>query len=241
MQIIQPLQREEISECLYLPGRRKRFASFLAAGVSGAELSRLLAEGWRKFGVYFFRPECPQCRACIPLRVPTATFVPSRSQRRVLRRGSGLQSSFGGLRSAEQIYDLYRRHSLERFGQESDWDEFLLTFYLPSCPVLQSELWLQGELVGAGFLDVGVDCLSSVYFSFDPRFAHLRPGTFSILQEIEEARRLRLPYYYLGYYVAGSPRLAYKDHFRPRQHYDWQTGCWREAGLPTDYPSGPTS
>lgn len=228
MQIIQPMQREEIAECPYLPGRRKRFASFLASGVSASELSALLAAGWRKFGVYFFRPDCPECCCCTPLRVSTADFTPSRSQRRVLRQGSGLRASFGPLGRADQVYELYRRHARDRFGEETEREEFLLTFYLQSCPALQSELWLGEELVGAGFLDLGTDALSSVYFSFDPRFAHLRPGTYSILREIEYARQLGLPYYYLGYYVPGSPRMAYKDHFLPREHFDWQTRSWRK-------------
>lgn len=227
MQIIQAPQTEEITECPYLPDRQKRYEYFFAGGLTPQELSSLLAEGWRKFGPFFFRPDCPGCRLCIPLRVRTAAFAPSRSQRRVLRRAAGLRATFGPLRQDERVWEIYRKHSTLRFDQQSDRDDFLFNFYLPSCPAMQTEVRLGEELIGAGFVDGGEDCLSTVYFCYDPEFGHLHPGTFSVLQEIDYARALGLPYYYLGYYVPGCPRMAYKDHFRPREHYDWQSRTWQ--------------
>ncbi len=236
MQVIQTPQFEEVTDCPYLPGQAKRYQSFLAGRLSAGEVSRLLADGWRKFGLYYFRPGCPACRRCIPLRVPTAEFLPSRSQRRLLRKNTGLQVSFGPLQPTERIFEIYRDHSRLRFGQEADREEFLLSFYLPSCPSLQTEIRLGEELIGIGFLDRGEDCLSSVYFAFDPRYAGLGLGTFGVLQEIAEARRLGLPYYYLGYYVPGCPRMAYKDSFRPREHFDWERRLWLRAGAPAGSP-----
>ena len=227
MQIIQVPQVEEITPCPYLEGREKQLEFFGATEVSAAELSRLLAEGWRKFGPCYFKPACPGCRLCIPLRIPVAEFTPSRSQRRVLRKGSHLKVQFGPLRLSERIYQIYRDHSRQRFDQDSDLEGFLQSFYLPSCPCLQEEIYLDEELIGVGFLDLGEDCLSSVYFCFDPDYGHLNPGIFSALQEIEYARRNNLAYYYLGYYVPGSPRMAYKDRFLPREYYDWECRIWR--------------
>jgi len=73
---------------------------------------------------------------------------------------------------------------------------------------------------------MGADSLSSVYFFFDPDYSKLGIGTFSILKEIEHARSLDLPYYYLGYYVPGCDSMEYKDSFRPREHYDWEEKRW---------------
>ena len=237
MQILEPLHLEEISECPYLPGEWKRFESFLAGRVSAGELSGLLAAGWRKFGLYFFRPECPGCRRCLPVRVPTAEFAPTRSQRRLLRKNAGLEIAFGPLRPSERMFEIYRAHSLLRFGQEADPEEFLLNFFLPSCPAMQVEIRHAGELVGVGFLDRGEDCLSSVYFCFDPAHAGRGLGTHSILKEIEYARFLGLRWYYLGYYVPGCPKMGYKDHFRPREHFDCTAGIWRRAEGPPESPS----
>ncbi len=40
-------------------------------------------------------------------------------------------------------------------------------------------------------------------------------GTFIILDHIVRAARASLPYVYLGYWVEGSTRMAYKTQFRP--------------------------
>ena len=236
MQLIHPPQLEELSSCPYLPEREKRYEFFLAGQLSSTEISQYLALGWRKFGLYYFRPACPDCRACTPLRIPVAEFVPSRSQRRILKKGAALTAHFGKLRLSDRAFAIYRDHSLQRFGQEPDAEEFLLNFYLPSCPSMQTEIYLDREMVGIGFLDRGEDCLSSVYFCFDTAYADFNVGTFSVLKEIEQTRAMGLTYYYLGYCVAGCRSLAYKDLFRPRQYFDWQGQSWQSAG---EEPKGP--
>lgn len=232
MNLFQPPQLEEPAPCPYLPDQQKQSEFFLAGQLSASEIDNLLATGWRKFGYYFFRPACPACDRCTPLRVPVADFALSRSQRRLLRSSGALRLTFGPLRPSERAYAIFRAHSQLRFGQQSTVEEFIATFYQPSCPALQSELYLGEELIGVGLLDCGVDSLSSVYFCFDPRHAALQPGTFSILGEIAQAARLGLRYYYLGYYVPGCSSMTYKDHFRPRQHFGWREGIWRQVETP---------
>jgi len=232
MLLLQPPQFEEHSPCPYLPGKYKRYEFFLAHQLTAEEIARCLDEGWRKFGPYFFRPACPACRACTPLRVPTANFVPSRSQRRVLRQNADLRVEFGPLRPDDRLFALYREHSRVRFDREVGREEFMLNFYLPSCPALQTEIYCGGNLVGAGFLDVGADCLSSVYFFFDPIVTGRSLGIYSVLREIEHARRLGLPFYHLGYYVPECPSMRYKDHFRPRDHFDWESQHWQPVAVP---------
>jgi len=232
MRLIQPPQLEEPGDCPYLPGRKKRYEFFLAGQLDGVELSRYLAEGWRKFGLYYFRPACPDCRACTPLRIPVTEFTPTREQRRVLKKAAALSARFGPLRLSDRAFAIYREHARRRFGLDAHPEEFLLNFYLPSCPVMQSEIFVEEETAGIGFLDIGADCLSSVYFAFDPDYSAFNPGTFSILKEIEQARAMGLSWYYLGYYVAECRSLSYKDRFRPRQHLDWRTGEWRTVDAP---------
>lgn len=244
MQQLKPISLDQLEPCPYLPDRLKQFECFMAVSVSGAELAGLLAAGWRKFGPYFFRPACPDCRQCTPVRIPLKSFAPSRSQRRVLRRNRDLDVRFGPLRFRERIFDLYREHSLQRFGSDSSLNDFASYFYLPSCPVLQSEVYLGKQQIGVGFLDRASNALSSVYFCFAPDHTQLSLGVFGALMEIEHARRLQLDYYYLGYLVEGCPSMHYKDHFRPREYYDWDARQWREAtaaplSLVTDaLPSG---
>jgi arginine-tRNA-protein transferase len=234
MHIIQPPQIEELSFCPYLKDRQKQYEYFFADQLSAKELSGFLALGWRKFGIHYFRPACPGCRNCIPLRIPIADFVPSRGQRRILRKNAGLRVVFGPLRFSDRIFAIYQEHSRRRFSQESNLEDFLYSFFLPSCPSLQSEIYLGDKLIAVGFLDRGEDCLSSVYFCFDTRHTSLNLGTYSILQEIFYARSLGLPYYYLGYYVPGCRSMAYKDHFRLREYFDWQTCVWKTISGPPE-------
>ena len=40
-------------------------------------------------------------------------------------------------------------------------------------------------------------------------------GTYSILWQIAEAQRRRLPYIYLGYWIEESRKMRYKTDFQP--------------------------
>ena len=216
----------ELSLCPYLPERKKQIRYFLASELNESDISLLLAKGWRKFGVYFFQPSCPDCSECIPVRVLCDEFKPSKSQRRNLKKNSNIDIVFAPLKYSERAFEIYKDHSSQRFSQESNLEEFISGFFSPSVPSLQSEYYLNGELIGLGFLDKGEDCLSSVYFIYDTKFSHLGLGTFSILKEIEHTQMLGLKYYCLGYYVQECQRMAYKNNFRPREHYNWLEDKW---------------
>jgi arginine-tRNA-protein transferase len=223
--------------CPYLPDRTLVYSFFFADSLSGAELSWFLSRGWRKFGHYFFRPACPGCRACTPLRVPVRRFKPSRGQKRVLRRCSRISVSFGPVRYEKELFDLYHTHSRIRFGQESTFDEFIANLHSASCPNLLARYEHEGRLLGAGYLDHGSDGLSSVYFVFDPAVSNLSPGIFSVLREIEETKQRGLAHYYLGYVVPGCERMAYKAGFNPHQLFCWEDGLWHEDGEKPTSPS----
>ncbi len=230
MELLRKPALDELSPCPYLEGREKQSEYFFAHNLDEEEISSLLSEGWRKFGIYFFRPACPVCTECTPLRIVTKDFTPSKSQRRILKKGAAIEVRFGPPRFDPRIYDIFETHSIERFSQSTDLEDFILSFYTVACPGIQSEYYLEGEMVAVGFLDRGHDCLNSVYFAFDPNRSDLGLGTFSILKEIEEARSMGLPHYYLGYYVPGCSRMTYKDRFLPREHYDWESGGWLLVG-----------
>ena len=225
------------SPCPYLPDRTLVYSFFFADNVNLAELSWFLSRGWRKFGHYFFRPACPGCRACTPLRIPVQRFAPSRSQKRVLRRCAQVRVNFGQVRYEKELFDLYHTHSQNRFGQESTFDEFIANLHSPPCPALLARYEENGRLLGAGYLDLCSDGLSSVYFVFDPASARLSPGVFSVLREIEETKNMGLSHYYLGYVVPGCERMAYKAGFHPHQLFHWDDELWHEPGEDPTPPS----
>jgi arginine-tRNA-protein transferase len=233
MQLIAPNHPEDPTECAYRPERQRQCRYFLAQDVSALELDRLLAKGWRKFGPYFFRPACADCQSCTPLRVDVEDFTASRSQKRIIKNGKHLDVQIGPLEFNERIFELYRQHARSRFGMEDhDLEDFLFSFYVPSCPGLQTSIYHNGDLIAVGWLDRGKTALSSVYFCFDPDYSHLNLGTFGALAELEYARQQGLPWYYLGYYIPGNRSTSYKDHFRPRQHYDWHKKAWQTVNSP---------
>jgi arginine-tRNA-protein transferase len=229
MLTLQECRLSDEAPCPYLPDRTARYEYFFALDLDARELDALIATGWRKFGLYFFRPECPGCRSCVPLRVPVAGFRPSKGQRRVMRKNIRTETRFGALRYRPEIFSIYSEHSRDRFGREGEIEDFLTNFYQESCPGLQSEYYVDGRLMAVGFLDRSSGGLSSVYFVFRTEFARNSPGIYSVIREIELAASLGLPYYYLGYHVEGCRRMEYKADFRPCERYSWEESRWLEA------------
>ena len=227
MKIIQNPMLSIREKCTYLPEIEQQLKYFFATGLDGADLNKLLETGWRKFGMCYFRPECRSCRECVPIRIPAADFRPSKSQRRVLRNSSDIEVKIGPLDFNDEIYELYMIHSADRFGRKTCLSDFYENFYYQTCPALQSEYYLNGRLIAAGFLDRSTEALSSVYFVFNTAFSKYSPGIYSILREIEYAASTGYKYYYLGYYVRDNHSMAYKGRFFPQELYDWEKKEWR--------------
>ena len=133
MRLLQALVLSEPHDCPYLPGRQARMAHFFAQDVTAAELDKLLETGWRKFGYCFFRPLCPDCRKCVPLRIPVARFLPSKSQRRVIRAAAAIDVTFKPLGPGQEIFDVFLDHAESRFGKPLEAEEFLQNFCLAPC------------------------------------------------------------------------------------------------------------
>lgn len=197
----------------------------LATDLSDQEFNKLLVEGWRRFGIYFFRPMCDNCRACIPIRVPVDSFRPSKSQKRVIKKNSNTKVLFRELSYWDEIYRVYEDHS-KRFGQDTSVENFRQTFFSPAVPAFQSEYYVDEKLAGVGFIDLGSDGISSVYFVFKGEYSYLSLGTFGVLKEIEMVRDLGMKYYYLGYYLEDNKHMKYKARFKPYQLYDWNREIW---------------
>ncbi|MCP4132229.1 MAG: arginyltransferase [bacterium] len=226
MILIQDPRLSEFSACTYIEENDWRFEYFFALDLDEEELNIVLENGWRKFGAYYFRPNCENCFKCVPLRVLTEEFKLSRSQKRVLKKGSDITVTFGPLQYSPKIYALFQDHSENRFGRDTDEEDFISSFYTQSCPSVQSEYYLDGELIAVGFLDRSSEALSSVYFVYNTAYEYLSLGTLSVLKEIEYAASLQLKYYYLGYYVAENGSMAYKNRYHPNEKYNWHSGEW---------------
>lgn len=218
--------------CGYLPDQRWTLHYVFIAQASAAEYQAHLERGWRRFGRSFFHPVCKKCQACRSLRVPTATFVPDRSQRRAWKANADVRLVIGTPGVTKEKLDLYDRfHDYQtldkgwRDHDPKDPEDYAQSFVDNPFPTEEWSYFAGERLIGVGYVDVMPDSLSAIYFFHDPDDRGRSLGTFNVLKVLEAARSRGLAHVYLGYYVEGCRSLEYKARFRPNELID-PTGTW---------------
>jgi len=206
-----------------------------ARSLRADELDQRLAAGDRRQGVVLYRTECPDCVACVPLRIEVSEFEPSRTHRRILRRGDqSLSIEIGPPTLDERRVQLYNRHKLLRgLGDENgliDRDGYLAFLVETCCDSFEMRFFKEGELVGVAVVDRGNTSLSAMYCYYEPELGHLSIGTYAILKQLELCRFRAMQHLYLGLYVEGSPTMAYKARFFP--HQQRRDGRWLDVPKP---------
>jgi arginine-tRNA-protein transferase len=209
--------------CPYLPGQRERkIITRLWKGRPVSHYGLLSRAGFRRSHMIAYRPACSHCRACVPVRTRVGDFSPSASLRRVARRNGDLSVQLFTARAGREDYALFARYVASRHGDGGMADMSYRDYrdMIEESPaetfVLQARHGnASGPLIAACLADRLDDGLSAVYSFFDPALAGRSLGTFLVLELVGRARALSLPYVYLGYWIAGSRKLAYKSRFRP--------------------------
>ena len=208
--------------CGYLPNETA--ASLFADPINMVQYSALARLGFRRSGHIVYRPHCPHCNACLPIRVPVNRFQLNRSQQRTWKKNRDLHTTRLQVKFHKEHFELFGRYLTARHpngGMDnstpqdylnfvaSDWSETaLIEFRNPN-----------QQLLGIAVLDLLTDGISAVYSFFDPIEAKRSLGVYMILWEINEAKRLRLPYIYLGYWIKTCRAMRYKANFRPFELY----------------------
>jgi arginine-tRNA-protein transferase len=205
--------------CPYVAGRAERKLIVELTGAAAAdfydELSRV---GFRRSQGFAYRPACPQCTACVPVRIAVNDFAHSRSTRRVRNANRGLSGRLVAARATPEHFQLFVAYQRSRH-RDSDMAAMTYADYrsmvedTPLRTVISEFRDAAGTLVAASLIDRLDDGVSAVYSFYDPALEKRSLGTWSILWLVDECRRQGLPYVYLGYWIGESPKMAYKARF----------------------------
>jgi len=216
--------------CSYLEGQQATTLFLDPAVQPDLSLhSRLSRQGFRRSGDYLYRPHCAACHACLPARVMVSEFQPNRRFRRILSHNQDLQVRLETPSAAADYYDLYQRYISLRHRDgdmyppsRQQFEQFLLSHWGSTRFLCFRE---REKLLAVAVTDQLDDGLSAVYCFFEPEASRRSLGVHALLTQLEECRRLGLPYLYLGYLIRNCRKMAYKEDFGPLEVFSdkgWQ-------------------
>ena len=228
--------------CPYLPKKTERKVFAHLIGKRADDYNNMLSQnGFRRSQTIAYRPACDACQACVSVRVPVDHFKPHRSMRKLIKRNSDLIGCAKENKPTVEQYELFRYYLESRHADGGMADMSLLDYammiedsyvktHIVEYRLRGENSFLTGEgegpLLGMTLVDVLEDGLSLVYAFYHVDYPERGLGTFMILDQIEQARRMGLPYAYLGYWVEGSSKMDYKARFMPQEHLSpegWQS------------------
>jgi leucyl-tRNA---protein transferase len=236
--------------CPYLPGREERKVFAHLPLSDGPTVNDSLTQvGFRRSQNIAYRPACETCRACQSARAPAIDYVLSRSERKVLNRNGDLERHLVEAEATLEQFELLRRYLLARHADggmaEMTWPDYVAMVEDTAVRTHLIEYRRRsqdrgpGDLIACVLVDVLADGLSLVYSFYNPTEDRRSLGSFIILDHIVQAQQSGLPYVYLGYWVPGSEKMAYKARFSPLEILKpggWSLMSARERGArpPTD-------
>lgn len=190
---------------------------------------QLIALGFRRSSSMIYKPQCPDCNACQPIRLDVNEFKLSKRQKRTLKNNQDLSWKIVDQKSEAQ-YNLYERYVNTRHrdgamypATQVQYDSFATASWTQP---LFIELSINNRLTGVAITDVLPNSLSAIYSYFDPNEHKRSLGSLLILLQTQVAKMMHKRYLYLGYQIDASRKMNYKRDYRPHQiytHSGWVT------------------
>lgn len=213
--------------CGYWPDRQARDLVLDPRDPRLPELYAMALQwGFRRSGDIVYRPSCNGCRACIPVRIPVAAFIPNRSQRRCLAHNADIETHIVMPNSSDEYLALYQRYLASRHrggGMDGhglhEFEQFLIGSWSTS-RFMELRERSTHQLLGLAVTDLVSDALSAVYTFYDPDETARSLGTLGILKQLEWAQREQRAHLYLGYWIEGHPKMDYKRRFHPLEQFN---------------------
>ncbi|RRS32034.1 MAG: arginyl-tRNA-protein transferase [Epsilonproteobacteria bacterium (ex Lamellibrachia satsuma)] len=214
-------------DCAYLPDKSVRMSYKYVNNASKTFVTAVIARGWRRFGKYYFHPICNGCNECKSIRIDVKQYHYSKSQKKAIKRNKETQIIVQEPTLTQAHIDLYNKYHTYKHLKDG-WNhrnisqrEYHENFVDGAHDFGKEVLYIRdGKLIGVDLIDILDDGISSIYFYYDPDYANLSLGTYSLLYQIQLAKILELPWIYLGYWVEGCKAFAYKSKFQPQELLD---------------------
>ncbi|MDC1142463.1 arginyltransferase [Planctomycetota bacterium] len=227
---------EHTHECGYFKDRDATEKAWLANDLDPEMYADLMDQRFRRSGKIIYTPKCEGCQLCVPIRIPVDDFKPSKSQRRAVKRNQDVTVNASRPEFTTEKHEVYQAYLASQHGHSSQGEdaESMREFLYSSC-VNTHELCYrdaEGQLLGVSILDLSKDAMSSVYHYFNPAKPKRSMGVYSIVREIELARKLGQEWYYLGFWVRGCRAMDYKCDYHPHElliNGEWE----RKVSRPT--------
>ncbi|MGB0894945.1 MAG: arginyltransferase [Parashewanella sp.] len=204
--------------CGYLDNEQEQLLTLNENDANIILYDRLLNVGFRRSGGTIYKPHCPNCNKCQPIRIPVADFKQSKRQKRTYKKNHTLTWKFVA-KAKECYYPLYEKYINLRHQDGSmypasleQYQSFLLDFKIPPYFI---EVYSEKQLIAVSVTDLLPNSLSAVYSFFDPDFEKMSLGSYLILLQIELAKQLDKQYVYLGYQIDNNRKMNYKTSYRP--------------------------
>lgn len=209
-------------KCSYLEGKKQTTHYKLIENCDASSCQELIERGFRRFGKMYFRPICAECQECQSIKIDVNNFKFSKSARRILKKAAHLKTYIQQPSLTQEHLALFEKyHTYMHYKKNWDKNETTAEHYYNSFVAGHYDFGYEvlyfdaNKLVGVDLIDILADGISSIYFYYDPDYAHLSLGRLSLYNQIKLATKTKKQWIYLGYYVEDCPSLSYKSDYKP--------------------------